>query len=280
MNNTFPDNSVAFRKFQQSIPKSSGQMPIPALPNIKTVVLEWLDFSFSRFKLKNPVHILGDYPSETLLVQVLSPTSGVGGVGKISFSFVRGVSVVALNSRKNLTGVGNVVNTEIFNGNINETKYGWHEETELEVTYWSFDSRDRDFGGDLISLFMLEGWQSQHFLKNGLITFEQVSSYDTATDKIVANTMLYMKVATFKVSRIFFGTVTFDYSSAIIEEMNFSVNPIVGVVSNQQVSYSVGDRYNAPHYNFRDRLLDVNSLVQNTNNYSGVSQTAILSICT
>ena len=213
------DSSMRLRNFSDNVTHEQGQMPFPSVPNIKTTVLSWFENYFKRYTLKNPVHLLGDYPSELVIAQTINVKE------KVSYNFVRGLSVVLLDVSNTLMGIGNVINTQEYKlvpVDVNNpdilglnTSYGCYETVQLELTYWSFDSEDRDKGSEIIKRAMHEAFITKHFLKNGIIEFKFKNSYDATTDKIVANTMIYMHVMNFTLSRIWFSNVTEKYDEFI-----------------------------------------------------------------
>lgn len=178
-------------------------------PNIKDVILRWLEYRYTSLNLTSPIVLLGDFPSQTMLSQL-----PVGEDGQIATNNLRGVSVVLLDGSVKRKGVGDVVTSQMVERDEqgNEiVKYGWHENLDVEISYWSVSSRDRDFGGDLLRAFIFEAFRIGHFLENGIVEMYLKSYYDTSDSRLKSlNRVLSYSVSTFSFTRVFFGTL--DYS--------------------------------------------------------------------
>lgn len=203
------DNSDKFKNFKQTVPKKPGSLPMMPFPNVKDILLNWLEYRFKNMNLTHPIVLLGDYPSQTTLSNI-----PVGDDGVMQTNNLRGVSVVLLDGSVKRKGIGDVVNSKELSSDPNEPtpiEYGWHETLQIEISYWSVSSRDRDYGGDLLRTFIFEGFRIGHFLKNGLIEMTLHNYYDTSDSRLTAqNRMLSYSVSTFEFTRVFFGTL--DYS--------------------------------------------------------------------
>lgn len=203
------DNSNTFRNFKESVPKSPGSLPKMPFTNSKDVIIRWLEHRFTRMNLTHPVILLGEYPSQTTLSSL-----PVGEDGVMITNNLRGVSVVLLDGSVKRQGVGQVINGAEVPNDADENsviEYGWHEKMQMEISYWSVSSRDRDYGGDLIRAFMFEAFRVGWFLQNGLIEMHMHNYYDTADARLsTLNRMLSYNVSVFEFTRTFFGTI--DYS--------------------------------------------------------------------
>lgn len=203
------DNSDKFRNFKESIPKNSGSLPIMPYVNVKTVLLQWLEYRFKSLNLTNPIILLGEYPSQTNISDI-----PVGNDGVTETNNLRGVSVVLLDGSTKRHGIGQVIDTEQVDNDASEDstlKYGWHERLQLEITYWSVSSRDRDYGGDLIRAFILEAFRIGWLLENGLVEMYLHNYYDTSDTRLARlSKPISYSVSTFEFTRVFYGTL--DYS--------------------------------------------------------------------
>lgn len=249
-----PDSSVVFRKFKQTQPKDSGSLPIPAVPNIKTIVLDWIKFAFSRFNIKYQITITGDYPSQLMLGQIITEE------GKTSYNNLAGISVVALNKNVVTKAIGQIAQTQTdLLQPADTTTYGWLETVELEITYWSVDSVDRDYGADLVTSVMQEAQANHHFLKNGIFIFEPKGGYDTASDKIISNNYIFMHVMRFDLTRLFFGEGTLDRQLTIINQINMNLTGLP--IDSTPIPPTIPeDRYKSPFYTYTDRILDTSAV--------------------
>lgn len=226
MSDTAPDDhAYTFRSFEETHPRGErGAIPIPPYPNVKDVIVQYLKRAFSNYSLSREVKILTDHPSEALIDTTAHPD------GSRSLNHVHGVSIVQTSGSVMTKGLGNVVE-----GMDNDHKdyarrvlgkYGWIERSHIEISYWSTDSRDRDYGADLVRLLMLEALESKYFLDRGILTFELDSFSDRADEKFTSNAVLYYGEAVFSVSRIVTGSLIQPAIQTFINQINITSTDI------------------------------------------------------
>lgn len=210
------DNTQKFRNFKESIPKNVGSLPIIPVVNPKTVFLNWLEYKINNMKLKSPVALAGDYPSQQMITELTTDN-----VGEIVVPNPRGIAVVLLDGSVTEKGIGEVLEgDEVVDtqGNPIGIKYGWVETLDMEFTYWSVSSRDRDYGGELVRSMIFEAHRSGFLLNNGIISLELKNHYDSADNRLASqNRYVQYSISVFSVRRYFWGTVNYENAYPLIE---------------------------------------------------------------
>lgn len=221
------NNSDKLLNFKETIPKSPGSLPIMPFVNPKTVFLNWLEYKFNSLNLKAPVVLSGEYPSEVLLREITTDEDG-----EILVPNPRGVSVVFLDGAVGHKAIGEVLKGEPITNESGEEvgiKYGWIENIQMEFTYWSVSSRDRDFGGELLRSYIFEGHRTGYLMENGIMSLDLKNHYDTADNRLASqNKYIQYSVSVFNVKRYFWGTLNYaDMDLPTIEgvEIEFENGP-------------------------------------------------------
>jgi hypothetical protein len=214
------DNTDKMLNFKEAIPKSAGSLPIMPFVNPKTVFLNWLEYKFKTMNLKAPIVIAGEYPSQQLLVELTTEE-----IGEIVVPNPRGISVVMLDGSVDRKAIGEVLSGEqVYDdlGNAVGLKYGWVENVQMEFTYWSVSSRDRDYGGELVRSMIFEAHRTGHLLSKGILSLELRSYYDTADNRLASNNkFVQYSVSNFNIRRYVWGTLNYS-------ELD---NPVVGSIT-------------------------------------------------
>lgn len=198
------DATTKFYDLKETIPREEGHAPIPAIPNVKTIVAGYLKDKFESLNLKNAIPVFTDFPPLVNLFQEITED------GRNELKIKRFVAVVRLSSSLGYGAVGQVIkSTEVLNeAGLEATQYGWVEKVQLEVSYWSINPIDRDRGGDYTKLLMLEMHRNGYLLRNGILSFNFRTGYDNADERILTNQMVYMHVMQFDFMHFFSGTET------------------------------------------------------------------------
>ena len=196
------DATNKFYNLKETIPREEGNAPIPAIPNVKTIVASYLKDKFESLKLKHRIPVFTDFPPLVNLFQEI--TEG----GKNELQIKRFVSIVRLSSSLGYGAVGQVIKSDevLHAAGLESTQYGWVEKVQLEVSYWSINPIDRDRGGDYTKLLMLEMHRSGYLLRNGILSFNFRTGYDNADERIIENQMVFMHVMQFDMLHFFSGT--------------------------------------------------------------------------
>ena len=213
------DATRKFRPFKESIPREEGSPPKVPIPNIKTIVIKYLNYKFKQLDLKDDVQI---HPDHSPLVQMFQELQSGGRNALMKKRFV---SVVQLSSTVNTAAVGQVIKSkEVMDAlGLDRTQYGWVERVELEVVYWSINPVDRDHVGDLVKLYMLEMHRNGYLLRNGVFAFNFRTAYDGAEERVNENTMVFNRVMHFDFMHFFFGTETLgDENNVLIDGIEIS----------------------------------------------------------
>lgn len=218
------DASTKFHNLKEIAPGTVAQLQV-SVPNIKLVLADYLSERLSKYKLKYPIKVYTDFPPIVNMYQRIEAETS-----RVEIKNPRFVSITQLSSSLRLMGIGDLVDTIKVEGIPKEMRYGWVETQQIEVSYWSIDAMDRDFGGDLIKLLILEAHRTNYFLKNGIFSMKFRNSYDGAEDIADLNKSVYIHVANFEFMRVFFGTLdeTKDYETILngIEiETTWEINP-------------------------------------------------------
>lgn len=202
-----PDNTGKYYNFEETNTTAPGKLPVIPVTNLKNVLLDWLTYKFKALNLKNPLVILGEYPSQTMIANL--PT---GNTGTMAATNVRGISVVLLDGRTTRQGIGQVLEGEnVIENGQEKLRYGWHESIQMEISFWSTSTRDRDYGGDLTRAYILEAFRSGYLLSHGVIDMGLRNYYDTSDNKLESNNKyISFSVSVFDINRQFWGTL--DYS--------------------------------------------------------------------
>lgn len=245
------DATNKFYNLKETIPREEGHAPIPAIPNVKTIVASYLKDKFESLNLKNKIPVFTDFPPLVNLFQEITEN------GRNDLKVKRFVAIVRLSSSMGYGAVGQVIKSEqVLNAaGIEATKYGWIEKVQLEVSYWSISPVDRDRGGDYTKLLMLEMHRNGYLLRNGILSFNFRTGYDNADERIIENQMVYMHVMQFDMMHFFAGTeVLEDDALGTILDVDITPVPIgndatvaaiLGAMDftppNDKVGYSMGE---------------------------------------
>ncbi|MEM3368516.1 MAG: hypothetical protein QXP88_00255 [Thermoproteota archaeon] len=185
-------NDLQFFTQSQSAQGIPGTLPRPSYAHPKLLLKEYFEIIFKKFNLKNPVFISTAYPNEVFISQ--SQTID----GKIDTKYNRGISIILKNSSPTKY-IGDTISS-------NKNVKGFLESQNIEVIYWSIDSIDRDYGGDLLKRLLLEGIHSKYFLIKGLSIVQIENSRDEIEDKeIFPGTILYKHIISTNFFRFVFG---------------------------------------------------------------------------
>jgi len=205
-------NDLQFFNQSQSAQGIPGSLPRPSYAHPKLLLKEYFEVIFKKFNLKNPVFISTAYPNEVFLSQ--SQTSE----GKINNKYNRGISIV-LKSTSPIKYIGDTLSST-------KNVKGFLESNNIEVIYWSIDSLDRDYGGDLVKRLLLEGIHSKYFLIKGLSIVQIENARDEIEDKeIFPGTMLYKHIVSTNFFRFVFGNeIEKKYNRILSVEVTPQIN--------------------------------------------------------
>ena len=205
-------NDLQFFNQSQSAQGIPGSLPRPSYAHPKLLLKEYFEVIFKKFNLKNPVFISTAYPNEVFLSQ--SQTSE----GKINNKYNRGISIV-LKSTSPIKYIGDTLSST-------KNVKGFLESNNIEVIYWSIDSLDRDYGGDLVKRLLLEGIHSKYFLIKGLSIVQIENARDEIEDKeIFPGTMLYKHIVSANFFRFVFGNeIEKKYNRILSVEVTPQIN--------------------------------------------------------
>jgi len=236
---------------KETVPREEGSAPIPAIPNIKTIVATYLKEKLDSLNLKHPIPVFTDFPPIVNLFQEATPE------GRNELKIKRFVAIVRLSSSIAHGAVGQVIKSEeiLSAAGLESTQYGWIEKVQLEVSYWSINPVDRDRGGDYIKLLMLEMHRNGYLLRNGVLSFNYRTGYDNADERIIENQMVFMHVMQFDLMHFFFGTeVLHDDNLPTIDAVEItpvmtgpstSIEAILGAMDSplpqNNIQYTAGD---------------------------------------
>lgn len=225
-------NDLQFFTQSQSAQGIPGTLPRPSYAHPKLLLKEYFEIIFKKFNLKTPLFISTAYPNEVFISQSQTVE------GKIETKYNRGISIV-LKSASPIKYIGDTISS-------NKNVKGFLESHNIEVIYWSIDSIDRDYGGDLLKRLLLEGIHSKYFLIKGLSIVQIENSRDETEDKeIFPGTMLYKHIISTNFFRFVFGNeIEKTYKTILSVEVDPKVTiqlPLETVVNfdnNLQYHYS------------------------------------------
>lgn len=225
----FIDSSIKFRNI--SLSQNEKEMVSNTSPIIKTIVIDYFIEAIKKLNLKNPIIVSGDSPTYS----TFSYTATEGD--KVTPKYTRGISVVVTDWNSQLKAVGDVISGTVYSYDnlpqpgqparkLEETTYGWLEQTGLEITFWTINSsRGRDIGGQFVKRTMLEGQKDMYFLKNGIMGSIPVSGNDMNDPNMLKNNgaILYQHVTKWNLTSFFYINTSIyeDTESPIITDINY-----------------------------------------------------------
>lgn len=226
----FLDTSVKFRNI--SLSQNEKEMVSTTAPVAKIIVIDYFIDAVKKLSLKNPIIIAGDAPTYS----TFSYTATAGD--KVAPKYTRGISVIVTDWNAELKSLGDVLSAEVYTYDTNresgeaprkleETTYGWVEQLNIEITFWSINSsKGRDLGGQFIKRTMLEGLKSMYFLKNGIMSVVPNSGFDSNDTSMLKtnSSVLYQHVTRWTLSAFFYINTTLYEPSELIEGVVISPN--------------------------------------------------------